>query len=411
MGERVKITKTTVDKLQPGQTQWDADCIGFHVRRQRSKAKTYAVFYRTKDGRQRFCKIGRHGSPWTVDEARAKAREILVEVNKGHDPAGDKCADRETPTVAELCDRYFADAKAGSLLTKGGMAKKASTLATDRARIETHIKGILGRLKVAAVTSDDVERFRDAVVKGGSGRARGGKGTASRTMGLLGAIFTFAIRRKLRSDNPVRGVQRFASVPRDRRVTDEEYARLGEALRTLDAWPPAIAAVRFLCLTGWRSGEALGLKWSEVDLAARTAHLGDTKTGRSMRPLSNAACDVIRQSPRMSGDLVFPSARGDKPMTGAKAWAAIARRAGLPADVTPHTLRHSFASVAHDLGYSELTIAALIGHKKASITSRYVHAADSVLLQAADAVARSIEERMGFAAPDSVVVELPRRSA
>jgi integrase len=230
-------------------------------------------------------------------------------------------------------------------------------------------------------------------------------------MGLLGAIFTFAIKKKLRPDNPVRGVQRFASVPRDRRVSDEEYARLGEALRTLDAWPPAIAAVHFLALTGWRSGEALGLKWSEVDLASRTAHLGDTKTGRSMRPLSHAACDVIRRSPRMSGDLVFPSARGDKPMTGAKAWAAIARRAGLPADVTPHTLRHSFASVAHDLGHSELAIAALIGHKKATITSRYVHGADAVLLAAADAVARSIDERMGFAAAEAVVVELPRRSA
>ena len=57
---------------------------------------------------------------------------------------------------------------------------------------------------------------------------------------------------------------------------------------------------------------------------------------------------------------------------------------GLPADITPHVLRHSFASIAADLGYSEPTIAALIGHAGRSMTSRYVHSADAVLLAAAE---------------------------
>jgi hypothetical protein len=46
-------------------------------------------------------------------------------------------------------------------------------------------------------------------------------------------------------------------------------------------------------------------------------------------------------------------------------WDAIAKRAGLPKDVTTHTLRHSFASEAGDAGYTELTISVLLGHKKA----------------------------------------------
>ncbi len=66
----------------------------------------------------------------------------------------------------------------------------------------------------------------------------------------------------------------------------------------------------------------------------------------------------------------------------------------MPDDVSPHVFRHSFASVAADLGYSELTIAALIGHKKGSITSKYAHHADAVLLQAADAVADNIRIKM-----------------
>jgi integrase len=70
-----------------------------------------------------------------------------------------------------------------------------------------------------------------------------------------------------------------------------------------------------------------------------------------------------------------------------KLWARIAKLGGLPPEVTPHTLRHSFASLAGDLGYGETTIAVLVGHKGQSMTSRYVHAADAVLLAAADAVA------------------------
>ena len=105
----------------------------------------------------------------------------------------------------------------------------------------------------------------------------------------------------MRADNPAHGVQRFADNKRDRRLSDQEYAALGDALRQDTKgredkpeaiWPPAIAMTRFLLLTGWRTGEAAALRWSEIDLARRTATLSDTKSGRSMRPL--VACGVRR---------------------------------------------------------------------------------------------------------------------
>ena len=77
-----------------------------------------------------------------------------------------------------------------------------------------------------------------------------------------------------------------------------------------------------------------------------------------------------------------------------KQWAKIRKLGALPSDITAHTLRHSFASLAADLGYSEPTIAALVGHKGRTTTSRYVHAADAVLLSAADAVAVRTAELM-----------------
>jgi integrase len=76
-------------------------------------------------------------------------------------------------------------------------------------------------------------------------------------------------------------------------------------------------------------------------------------------------------------------------------WLRIAALGNLPAGITPHVLRHSFASLAADLGYNEPTIASLLGHKTHSITSRYVHSADAVLLAAADAIANATMKLMG----------------
>ncbi|MEI9986127.1 MAG: tyrosine-type recombinase/integrase [Aliidongia sp.] len=56
------------------------------------------------------------------------------------------------------------------------------------------------------------------------------------------------------------------------------------------------------------------------------------------------------------------------------------------ADITPHTLRHTFASLAGDLGFSELTIAALLGHSARGVTQRYIHI-DEALRMTADRVA------------------------
>ena len=99
------------------------------------------------------------------------------------------------------------------------------------------------------------------------------------------------------------------------------------------------------------------------------------------------------------GELQHPADRAavecETPIVGyRKMWLRIAALGDLPADITPHVLRHSFASLAADLGYSEPTIASLLGHKTHSITSRYIHSSDTVLLAAADAVANATMKLM-----------------
>jgi integrase len=427
MTER-KIGLRDVRALKPGQTVWDTTVAGFGARRQQSSAVSYVLIYRTQEGRQRWHTIGRHGAPWTPVTARAEATRLLGKVVDGIDPSAVKQAKRKAATVAELCDLYLADAEAGRLLTRRKLPKKASTLTIDRGRIARHIKPLLGQMKVAAVTREDVDTFMHDIAVGktagntktarkrGLARVRGGKGAASRAVGLLGGIFTYAVAHRMRADNPVRGVVRFADGKRERRLSDDEYKMLGEALRLADAkgiWPAAVAAARFLALTGWRSGEALELRWADIDLLRRTATLPNTKTGRSVRPLSREACEMLRTRSR-SGDLIFPATRGstDVIMSGfKKMWKKIAELGNLSADVTPHTLRHSFTSLAADLGYSELAIGALVGHRGRTITSRYVHSADAVLLSAADAVAIKTTALMSGNTGTIEVIPFRRESA
>ena len=107
-----------------------------------------------------------------------------------------------------------------------------------------------------------------------------------------------------------------------------------------------------MIITGWRRGEVLGLRWSEVDLPRRTARLTDNKTRASLRA-SGAARAVISAQPR-NGDVVFASRSGETPIVGyRKMWLRIANLGDLPVDITPHVLRHSFASLATDLGYND----------------------------------------------------------
>jgi integrase len=429
--------------MQENSTVWDGgrgSVSGFGARRQKGTAVAFVVLYRTAEGRKRFQTIGRQGAPWTPDMARDEARKILGSVTAGADPAAEKHEKRHAATMADLCDQYLQDAEAGKILTRKGATKKASTVGTDRSRITAHILPKLGHIKVKALTRADVQTFMEAIAEGQTRRRkklekrhalsniRGGKGAASRTIGLLGAIFTYAERRGLVTANPVRGVVRYADGQRNRRLSDSEYAALGRALDKAAApppvvvagekparsapWPAAVAAMRFLVLTGWRSGEALTLTWAMVDLPRRTVRLPDSKTGESIRPLSTAACDVLRaQSPGKPDALVFPPVRGDGTMAGFPGmFKRIAKLGELPVDITPHVLRHSFASLGGDLGFSELAIGAQIGHKSGSVTSRYIHAADAVLLDVADRIAGATLRKLAGEGA-AVVVEGPGAAA
>jgi hypothetical protein len=202
-------------------------------------AKSYAVGYRVGSGPgapKRRLTIGKHGSPWTPETARAAAKRLLAEVAAGCDPAAARQEDRKSLAFNELIDLYLAE---------GVAHKKPSTLRVDRGRIEHHLRPLIGKLRADRVTRADVERMRDAVSAGrtaekiASGEkrpsgtlAKGRNGAAAQCVTAVSAIFSFAIERGLPTDNPARGVKKAPVRKLERFLSEAEIARLAVALDT-----------------------------------------------------------------------------------------------------------------------------------------------------------------------------------
>jgi integrase len=172
----------------------------------------------------------------------------------------------------------------------------------------------------------------------------------------------------------------------------------------------AINIVRLLALTGCRRGEVVGLTFGEADLERRQLRLANTKEGFSLRPLGQAAAILLAALPHHAkSDAVFATGEHGKPYPSLQlGWERIVKRAKLEG-VTLHTLRHSFATTANTLGCSEPTIAAMLGHSRGTVTSRYVHVVDDTLLAAADRVSGAIAHALA-GGKQANVVKLGERS-
>jgi len=409
-----KLTKRVVDALRPALSRdvfkWDAgdgSLKGFGIRVKPSGIASYFVQYRNKEGRTRRLVLGRVGE-LTPNEARNLAADKLKEARTGGDPSAERHAARAAITVSELCDLYVADTK---------RRIKPSTLAMDHSRIECHVKPLIGRRTVAGVTRRDIERFQADVAagktagprreKGRGGKASGGRGVAARTVGMLGTILEFGRQHGMISDNPARGVRRFPDDKRRRFLSLDELAALGRAMREAlnnGENRTGVAAVRALLLTGCRRNEVLALPWSCVDTKGRCIHFEDTKSGAQIRPIGAAAAKHIAAQPRHKDcQWVFPADRGNGHFIGLpRVLARLCARAELK-DVTVHTLRHSFAATASELGFSELTIAGLLGHTVPGVTARYAHVPDAALIAAADRVSARMASALDGKAKAAVV--------
>jgi len=394
----VKLTKRNVEALQPGGKEfaWDDGLEGFGIRVYPTGRKVYVCQYKFA-GRTRRIKLGAHG-PVLPEEARRRAVEILGEVAKGNDPAEERDAKRKDLTVQELCQRY---------LEHGSSTLKTSTREAVARAVRCHIVPLIGRKKLGDLTSGDVEKLMAAISRGATatdqrtgtrGRSivKGGAGAASRTVAYLRAILAYAVRDRLRVDNPAAGVKTVASKSMERFLSPAEVGRLGEALAAAEAKgerPEVTNAIRLLLFVGSRKQEILRLRWSEVDLEAGYLRLADSKTGKKLIAIGAPARQLLDSLPR-KGTYVFPSAKGDGPLVGLqKPWDRIRRAAGLDG-VRIHDLRHSHASSAVAAGESLFLTGKLLGHARPETTARYAHLSDDPLKAAAERVSGRLADQL-----------------
>ena len=116
----------------------------------------------------------------------------------------------------------------------------------------------------------------------------GGAGTATRTVGLLGGILTYAAEAGVIESNPARGIGKPKDNARKRRLSEAEYRILGQMLRDAaksEKYAMTVDIIGQVALTGCRPSEMIRLKWTEADTEASCLRLEDSKEAESIRPI------------------------------------------------------------------------------------------------------------------------------
>ena len=389
-----RITKRVVDTLKAGEIVWDADVKGFGVRCQR-RAKVYNLKTRV-NGRQRWFSIGQHGSPWTPEKARTEAQRILGEIANRKDPATARDAEKSNPTVVDLSAMFLEQHVKAK--------RKARTEQVYKDILDRLVEPTLGTIRVADVTRADVARLHHSL--------RATPRQANHVVSVLSKAFNWAEQHGYRPDgtNPCRHIEKYPERKRERFLSEQEYAKLADALNKAESENPfAVAAIRLLVFTGARLSEILNLEWANVDMERALLSLPDSKTGKKTIFLSPPALDVLANLPHMDNNphVICGEKDGAHLVNLQKPWGRIRKLAGLE-DVRLHDLRHSFASVAASGGLSLPMIGKLLGHTQAATTQRYAHLAADPLKAANEAIGERIAAAMKGDTNSAEIISLPK---
>ena len=375
MAQRItdRLVKDIAAPATGNRITYDDKIKGFGIRITAAGTKVFIFNYRVKGNRrERRYTIGGYPTPWTVQRARKKADGLKRDVDNGKDPMGDLHAERGAPTVADLGARY---------LEEHAVKKRESSRREDKYMVDKVIVPSLGRLKVADVRYADVDRLHR--------KMKATPYRANRIVGLLSKMFNLAIRWRMRTDNPAKGIERYPEEKRERFLSTDEIQRLSAALADQPN-QTAANAIRLLMLTGARRGEVLNATWDQFDLAAGvwTKPSAHTKQKKKHRvPLSAPAVQLLTEiQATAEGPHVFPGrTRGEPFKELRKFWERVCTAAGITG-VRVHDLRHSYASILASAGYSLPMIGALLGHTQPATTARYAHLYDEPLREATERV-------------------------
>ncbi|SEL81032.1 Integrase [Sphingomonas palmae] len=293
-----KLKKTVVEDFprpSAGQrvTLWDTEVKGFGVRVASSGTRTYILRYRVIGGRtepQRTFTIGQHGSPWTTDQARKRALDLLTQVRAGIDPAEVRDAGRKEAeaTAGVRADRMFAlvaDRWFKQHVVAGGL------------RSEDDIRGVLDRDLKPAFADHTVDEITKELV------AEVVEKIGDRSHDAANKAFKW-LRQMLNWCAKEKGILQASSLEgaglpykEGRRTRTLSLMEIVVVWVALDGLPqPFRAFYRLLILLGQRLREVANVPWSEFDMEAGDWVIPATRTKNQrdhLVPMSEQAITIV----------------------------------------------------------------------------------------------------------------------
>jgi integrase len=376
---------------------------------------SYIVQYKAGSGRgapTRRVTLGAVGK-MTPEQARKAAGKVLGSVAHGEDPAADKANERRSLLIGDVIEAFLAE--------HAEAKRKASTAAWYRDGLERIVMPAFGGMKPDTVTRQDVARLHSSL--------RETPVQANRVLAMIGALYGFAAKAGYVAEryNPARGIEKYREQARDRFLTREELARLGDVLREGETeglpWrgeyvskhtpkeenrrtgldPFAVAGIRLLILTGARLREILDAQWQHIDFERGILFLPDSKRGRKPVYLNAPALEVLSGLPRIEGNPhIIAGLKDGAPRADLKKpWAGVTKASGLDG-LRIHDLRHSFASIGAGASLGLPIIGKLLGHTQAATTHRYAHLDSDPMRRAAETIGATIAAAMGGASSNVV---------
>jgi len=313
-------------------------------------------------------------------------------------------------TVAELLTTWLEGHKA-----------KGNTLKQYEIAVRLHLIPALGTIAVDELDGPTLQKTYNQWEKMPKGKGGKGADTIRRCHIILNQAFEQALTWGIVSRNPTHGVRHAAPKPRKANILTKQQAR--ELITAMDEHPMC-AYFNLILFQGMRRGEALGLRWSDVDLEREfaviqqtitpnfankgQAQISDTKTKAGTRRVRLAPETVqvlsayrpqwLRRKVAAGKawgtlDLIICTDDGEPvtPNHADAAWRTLRRMAGIPATVRLHDLRHTHASFLIQKGENAKVIQERLGHRRVSTTlDIYGHLMDDMQDTAAAAMGKLI---------------------
>lgn len=284
------------------------------------------------------------------------------------------------PTFKEASERW---------LVVDAPSFKPGTREDYKCILNLHVLPTFGERPLPSIASSDVEDWWGRIQAKGLSRVR-----QSRIRTVLNHVFTRAVKSKLVAENPVAAIAgriglEEGEVRQAEWLSEPELANLLHAAEVQE--PRYYPILLTIASTGVRLGEAVGLQVGDVNLdrckiavrrAIRKRHEGSPKRGKprtvDVPPSAIAVLrgwiDVVRAEAAVRGEeacWLFPSGTGkpvDEPVIR-DALTRILKAAGIQRRITPHALRHTYASLALQRGVPLLVVSRQLGHKSIAITA------------------------------------------